>query len=397
MNNHLPDNTKYTTSLTILFIITLIYIMFTPLRARSETSVRVRVFTYAEPDTFIVWSDHNMLRFSPNQETFDLPAGQKIKIWAQNNRLIAVTASIAYQTASLQLMTDTYLALEGAGEIRYYRGQLTALADQEKPVLINTLNIEDYLTGVISQEIESSSSPAALQAQAVVSRSYALANLNRHQADGYDFCDLTHCQVYRGVRAETPATIAAVESTCGQILTYRGQVLETFFTANCGGQTALPSEIWGRNSPGWSVVDEACHDFPHFAWKYEISAKKLLAILQNDPRSHPGAILSDISVTKKGISGRPLTVLITGETQIQLDIFTFWSILAAELKWGKIKSTFFEISPNREQNTFIFRGNGFGHGVGLCQSGAQQRAAQGMSYTQILKFYFPGANLQNQK
>lgn len=376
------------------------------LPARAE-EVQVRLFAYQPGDTLALRPIDGDFTLRVNDREISLSTADNIQLLAQNGHLLVqlnnrqfltdLAENCSAECFSAVLCPNSHaslLAVSDQTRTRRYRGQFQLRVLDGKPAVINHIEFEDYLKGVIASEIEADAPAEALKAQAVVSRSYARSHLKRHAGDGYDFCDLTHCQIYQGFDAETEATNRAVAETKGEVLYFQGQPLEALFCANCGGQTADPMELWAPNPALISVKDDACQNFPHFRWHYEISTEKLHGILQADTRTDPGELLRGVTVDQYGPSQRVMRVRIVGDKSKMVDGFTFWAVLAAALKWGKIKSTRFEIQQTA--NGYLFIGQGFGHGLGLCQSGARSRAERGDSYRQILQHYFPRADLRTE-
>ena len=123
---------------------------------------------------------------------------------------------------------------------------------------IQTLPLETYIARVLAGEAARESPPAALEGLAITIRTFALANRDRHRADGFDLCDETHCQV---VRIATAATAGAAQATAGQVLMRNGAIASVFYSASCGGRTEIPSNVWpGADDPPYlpSADDDAC-------------------------------------------------------------------------------------------------------------------------------------------
>ena len=260
------------------------------------------------------------------------------------------------------------------------------------------LRLEDYVFGVLADEASVETEPEALKALAVVVRSYALGNLRRHARDRYDFCDTTHCQRFAPVADEgaRPAFYEllrrAVRETAGEALRDgSGGVAESYFSAACGGRTADISKLWGvARAPAHlrGVRDDSCADA---GWTDVIPAARLLAALRADERSDVGARLEAVRVVRRDPSGRAELIELDGARRRRLRGWDFKIIVGRTLGWGVLKSSRFEVS--RAGSSFVFRGAGFGHGLGLCQAGAHVSAARGASYRQILQRYFPGAGV----
>jgi stage II sporulation protein D len=262
--------------------------------------------------------------------------------------------------------------------------------------------LEDYVRGVVAAEGSMESEPEALKALAIASRTYALKNLGRHAREGYDFCTTTHCQRYRAVDLGSPAGVSsavvdAVEATKGEVLRdNNNELADSYFSASCGGATANLATLWGGNAPSYlrGVRDEYCVSEAHHGWTDVISQTQMLKALQTDPRTNVGERLVDIRVLRKDRSGRAELISVEGNRRLTLKGWDFKIIIGRALGWNLLKSSRFEIS--RSGSNFVFRGSGFGHGLGLCQEGAHVMAARGASYRQILAKYFPSTYIANE-
>ncbi len=256
--------------------------------------------------------------------------------------------------------------------------------------------LEDYIRGVLAAEASVETELEGLKAQSVVSRTFARKNLQRHKAEGYDFCSLTHCQRYVNQLAEHNKALLmrAADETAGQVLQdERGHVADVYFHAACGGMTTNIEAVWGAPSPSYlrSVKDDYCTTMSHKSWTQSIPARDLLRALQTEERSNVGAQLTAILVTKRDTSGRAEFITLEGARRRQLRGWDFALIVNRVLGWNMLKSSRFAVQ--RVGSNFLFRGSGFGHGLGLCQEGAHVMARRGMGYQQIVAHYLPGAKL----
>jgi SpoIID/LytB domain protein len=259
-----------------------------------------------------------------------------------------------------------------------------------------SLPVEDYVFGVVAAEGSVESQPEALKALAVVARTYALKNLRRHARDRFDLCDTTHCQRYAPVADESARpefyelARRAVRETAGEVLRdARGRTAEVYFSAACGGRTADASKLWGGPaSPAHlrGVRDESCDALAE-TWTDVIPSPQLLRALRADERSDVGARLDAVRVIKRDHTGRAEVVSVEGERRRVLRGWDFKIIVGRTLGWNVLKSSRFDVA--RAGASFVFRGSGFGHGLGLCQAGAHASAARGAGYRQILARYFP--------
>jgi len=275
------------------------------------------------------------------------------------------------------------------------------------------LALEDYVLGVMRAEGSMETEPEALKALAIAARTYALKNRGRHAKDGYDFCSTTHCQRFRIGSARvskgpdgdealpdsraSDTMMAAVKSTEGQVLLdERSQLVEAYFGASCGGETANLGTLWGATPPGYlrGVRDESCLSGPHAHWSDTITRADLLRALQSDARTNVGDRLDQVVVTKRDETGRAEFIALEGEHRKSVRGWDFKIIVGRVLGWNLLKSSRFEVS--RAGSNFLFRGSGFGHGLGLCQEGAHVMAARGAGFQRILEKYFPGTRIRKE-
>jgi len=267
--------------------------------------------------------------------------------------------------------------------------------------LTQTLSLEEYVLGVMRAEGTVETETEALKALAIAIRTYAVKNSGRHATDGYDFCSTTHCQRFIGKdNAALNSTnsilldnrlAAAVRATEGQLLSdSRGQPIDAYFGASCGGETANIQDLWGAPPTFYlrGVRDEYCDAGPHTKWTDTISLDDLLRAVQSDSRTDVGARLDQVLISKRDETGRAEFITLEGEHRKTVRGWDFKIIVGRTLGWNVLKSSRFEVG--RSGSNFIFRGSGFGHGLGLCQEGAHVMAARGASYQKILEKYFPG-------
>ena len=249
---------------------------------------------------------------------------------------------------------------------------------------IDPIAIDEYIAQVLAGEGQPKAADAAQQALAITARTFALANRNRHRGEGFDLCDTTHCQV---VRPATPTTRRAAESTTGRILLFQGQPALVFYSAWCGGQTELASQVWpGAVDYAYepSLEDDACEDEP--AWTSEVRVGDIEQALR--AAGLRGSRLRDLRVLARNDSRRVARIRADGFTPSEISGHEFRMAVGRVAGWQSIKSTAFDLE--RTGGGYRFRGRGFGHGVGLCVVGAGRRAGRGATAEEILRFYFPG-------
>lgn len=327
---------------------------------------------------------------------------------------------------------------------RSLRGALeVALYNHRKDLrLVNIVNLEDYTQGVVGAEMPANSPLEALKAQALIARTHALFIVNvskRHRHEGYDVCDGQHCQVYAGLHSETERTRAAVAATRGRIGTYKGQLAHLIYSSNCGGSTQSGDDIgwgnvsyWGRASDTPEPVappasptelrrylstwpDAYCKPSSyvhpsHSRWSRVVAAKDLEERIN---RKHKIGRLKGLRVLRRAPTGNVEALLALGSKRNAklTDEFDIRGLLGV----GSLRSTLFvmdveyraEPAPAKGKkgakkappvlvpDSFVFRGGGWGHAVGLCQSGAIGRAEAGQDYETIVKSYFTGVALES--
>jgi stage II sporulation protein D len=294
---------------------------------------------------------------------------------------------------------------------RAYRGEIVVRPAKKGLIVVNRLSVEDYLRGVVPLEIghRTTDERAAVEAQAIAARSYALAHLRTDAARQYDLLATVSDQVYGGAEAETAVSDAAIEATRSLVLTYQGRVIAAPYSANCGGRTAAAEEAWGGGSSAYltSVSDRAnaggdrfyCDIAPHFRWTRTFSRKDLAQALERNLRTFvtvDGSIgaATDLRIDHRTTSGRVGSlVIMTDRGRYTLRGNDIRFVLRAP--GGEIlPSTMFSLEMDRDGDGRVEKltvsGAGNGHGVGMCQWGAIGRARAGQSARAILKTYYPG-------
>jgi stage II sporulation protein D len=239
------------------------------------------------------------------------------------------------------------------------------------------MRLEDYVAAVLAGEAAGVSEEQARRAQAVAARTYAVHFRARHGEEGFDFCDTTHCQDLRFAAVDARAREGA-EATEGELLWFDGRPAATFYHQNCGGQT----EDAAATFPGYeapylrSIADPYCVARGRMEWSCEISSRDLARAL--------GAPAASVRVTERTAAGRVAWLDISGR---RVSASTLHFAVGRALGWHLLRSAAYEVSNT--SGGFRFRGNGSGHGVGLCQHGAMRMAAEGRTYREILNFYYP--------
>jgi SpoIID/LytB domain protein len=288
--------------------------------------------------------------------------------------------------------------------------------------VVNVVPLEELLKGLVPSEIYARAHAEALKAQAVTARGEVLAKVGvKHLADPYLLCSEQHCAVYRGRTGEAPSTSAAVEATRGQALfSSDGRLVDSVYSAVCGGHTEDNDVVWGgppnpnlrgrpdilTPAPGQPTPKAlnqflAAHELPaacrlssfaqprKFRWEKRFTAEQVNALT-----SHLGVgpVLA-MTLSERGVSGRARVLTLSGErgaTQVRGE-------LNIRRLFGMLNSSMAVVTPEQDAEgrptAWVFRGGGWGHGVGMCQIGAIGRAEAGHRYQDILRHYFNGAEV----
>ncbi|MCB5255121.1 MAG: SpoIID/LytB domain-containing protein [Candidatus Cloacimonadaceae bacterium] len=295
-----------------------------------------------------------------------------------------------------------------------YDGEFRLKVVEDRLVLNQLLPLEEYIAGVVPNEIGNYSPAEALKAQAVAARTHAVNLLlyNRHTKDGYDLCNGTHCQVYKGRYQRNAAIEEAVEQTAAEILITTDRVADATYHSSCGGKTDSSQAIWNggfiphlsgstcipqadqydlsteKGAANWLNIKPQTQGMSSWErgtlfWEKQISRK---ALAKNLGLSR----INSIQIIKRGRSGRILTLKIKGNKEI---------ILNGEYKirqaFDGLPSSFFYFEGNAGKSTIsppatiMIKGRGSGHGVGMCQVGALRLARTDHEYTDILQIYYP--------
>jgi stage II sporulation protein D len=289
------------------------------------------------------------------------PQGPPLKFWVQNVRIAATTGQLKMTTQ---------------------------------------VDLEPYVSGVLRGEASVLHAPAARRAMAIAARTWALRSQGRHQAAGFDFCSLTHCQVFRlaevGEGGAPLAIDPAVEATRGMVLLYHRNLADPYFTASCGGMTEAAGNIWPDRAEPYliSVHDPYCRAGSHAEWSQSLTSANVQVFLRESLRLPISGPVTNLSVEKRDSSGRATVLRVAAGGAWEIDANEFRYAIGRRLGWQQIKSNLYTIE--RRGDSWIFSGHGMGHGVGLCQEGAEQMAKMGSSTDRILSTYFPGTEISKE-
>ena len=291
-----------------------------------------------------------------------------------------------------------------------YRGELLITATSQGLTVVNRLNMDDYVKGVVPLEIGTSAvaDAAAVEAQAVTARSYAVT----HMESGSRLFDLRATvadQVYGGAGAETRVGNMAVDATSGLVLLYGGQVVNAPYFSTCGGSTAEPQDVWRTSAEPYlkRVSDQVpgtnrfyCDGAPRFRWTRTFGREELRQNIARYVERLPGGgsvgSIRAVRVTDVTPAGRVATLEIETDRRT-LALRGNETRAALRLPNGEILySTYFSVDAETGRDgveRLTLSGGGNGHGVGMCQAGAIGRARAGQDFRTILRTYYPGTTV----
>jgi len=287
----------------------------------------------------------------------------------------------------------------GARQRRLYKGRLEISAQKGRLKILAFIPLEEYIAGVVSGEASDLSETEALKAQAVAARTYTLKHSNNHGSDDYDMCDSTHCQLFTGFAAVRPDARAAADFTRGEVLTYKGKLASAFYHSICGGRTESMIYVWPFEHKPYllSVRDGPdrkpyCAIAPGFNWKTRISLRTLSVIARSQKWIGPDESIRKVAIADRGPSKRAVTLeFYTGSKRVKVPATNFYQGVGRRAGWNAVRSTLFELYSGKDY--IMLEGKGSGHGVGMCQWGAEGMGRLGFTYRDILAHYYPGTEI----
>lgn len=404
----------------------------------QERGIEVEI---AQPERWQVWAKREVyntpflrrLLLQSLQAKGDRAAYLDTQILQKVPRASWVVNGNRYSHNQLDITTDKNLIQVSKGknnlQPRLYGGRLRLQPNAYGTyTLVNEVPLETYLRGVVPHEIGASAPYAAVEAQTIIARTYALRNLRRFALDGYELCADTHCQVYQGLSGTVPNADRAIAATRGQVLTYQNQLVDAVYSSTTGGVTAAFSDVWnGADRPYlqpvvdaagniWNLSRQSLADeknfqrfislhqgfnetgWSMFRWRKESSMEQITKDLQRYLQVNKSPLanfktVQQMHVVQRAPSGRILKLAVQTDRGIfALEKDEVRNALSAP------RSTLFYLQPlSKGKKTlwgYAFVGGGLGHGVGLSQAGSYQLVKLGWPSSRILNFYYPGTQIQ---
>ncbi len=315
-----------------------------------------------------VWDEGGSLVATENGNVWLQAAGDKIA-WGRTKVL----------SSPIDVRAPGGLSLEG----RHLPGRIRIVARNGEIRVVAVVPLEEYVAAVLSREAAPSFLHEALSAQAVAVRTYTLSAMASPRDPDYDVVAGVEDQVFEGVEDIDAQFRQATEATRGEVLMYGGRLARTVYHSTCGGRTESAEKVWGTDFPYLrSVYCEDCRKSPAWRWEYRMSmaeGKRIARAL-----GVPAGFDLRIAVAGRTPTGRARNVRLTlGGVMRVIEASRFRQAAG----YARVKSLWMEIDPVGDG--WRFTGNGYGHGVGMCQWGTNGMAQWGAGYRKILARYYP--------
>lgn len=310
-----------------------------------------------------------------------------LDVWDPLSPQIRVLVAADSHGETPQVAADGTFAFGG----KRWRGAPSTIGMPDgRTALVTTIDVDQYLQGVVPLESPPSWPPAALEAQAIVARTFALGRRSLSRA--YDVQANDSDQHWGGVDAEHPASTAAVQATRGRTLRYGDGAAAVFYSACCGGHTADSVSAWGGTGFSYlrGVPDPYCTPAPDYRWSRSVPLDRAVAAFG----SRTGGTLVGTALGAPDATGRPRTVALLGTAEATIPVVEFRRAMGYDVVRSLWLRTV-RIDATQAAPRLVIEGSGHGHGVGLCQWGARYFASAGGSAAAILALYFPGTAITN--
>jgi stage II sporulation protein D len=353
--------------------------------------IKVRLFTEQNPD-FAIFTVNTGKYMISNGSGWSVEAGvdkplmivrYKAKILIkQSGRDAVICDSVDFKG---QTGADRFSIRISEPEIvkRSYEGDLKCFSDMETLLLINTLDVEKYIAGVVKAEGGSGKDEEYFKTQAVIARTYTYKYFAKHNIDRYNLCDDTHCQAFNGI-IDDSLIINSVQSTKGLVITTPdSNLIISTFHSNCGGETS-PSEFAWVTGQSYlkRTVDPYCGNSRNSHWEKDISINEWMNFLKKN------SFQENIVDTSLFNFEQPSRVQDYKVGSFSVPLRTIRAAF-------DLRSTFFSVKV--VSDSLHLNGRGYGHGVGLCQEGAMNMATKGFTYQEIINFYYSGVLIMDIK
>jgi len=346
-------------------------------------NVKTLVFKPIKGSFFIGNNDGNKEEIKDNEIIYITLVGNNISVWGVEKHMgLSESLSITPQTEKSMFSLEP--AFPALPKKRYEGSLYISIHPDDRLIISNAVPLDDYVAAVVEAESGTRATEEFYKSQAIISRTYALNHIDRHENDGYNLCDDVHCQVYKGLLTQNKTIRKAVDYTRGLvIIDETRQLITAAFHSNSGGYTINSEDVWsaampylrGKKYPYWSGQHNS-------EWMVTVDMADWLSFLEYIGIKLPDKYTPSTLFTFNR-TDRVRTMMIASQHVPLKDIRSHFNL----------KSTFFSIEPFDDK--LVFKGRGYGHGVGLSQEGAMKMARMGKSYDEIIKFYYSNVSLMN--
>lgn len=298
---------------------------------------------------------------------------------------VSIGDSIKFKTNQIFLKGNDYVnhfSIRFKGGVSKYDDDLRIVNSPEVIKFINNVDLDHYVAGVVEGEAGYNLPLEYYKLQAILCRTYALKNITRHAKEGFDLCDEVHCQVYHK-KCTKNDIIQGTSATSGLIVVDNDlNLINTTFHSNCGGQTCNSEDVWLTKLDYLrSVKDSFCTKQRHARWQNSVSVGKFNSIFFKNGQLDSLELESVYKFCQDTLRYPHKNLIFSKLTKIRSDF--------------GLNSTYFSIE--KQGDSIVFYGKGFGHGVGLCQEGGITMTQLGYSYVDVLKYYYSSIYIVNQQ
>ncbi len=358
--------------------------------ADNDEVLTIRVFSQVKVQSFIIKPEiGNYIVWANGIEVLNTTANPSIKLTYLNDsielksadRLVGKFKRIKFSSADQGATFQVKMVLPER-KPRLYQDNIIVDVEQGNLKCLNEIELDNYVGGVVQAESGRLSHPEFYKVQTILARTFALAHIQKHALEGFSLCDHTHCQAYFGKPTELNIIKSVFETKNKIVVDENLNLIEAAFHSNSGGQTLNSEDVWGSKlSYLRSVNDSFSLKMPNANWERKIAKDDWISYLKikhNYPVDDEDAKLLAFNFkqdTRKSF-------LESNNVKVPL------KIVRTDFQ---LKSTYFSIVPKGD--SLIFKGKGFGHGVGMCQEGAMRMAKLGYTYLDILNFYYQNTQL----
>ncbi len=356
----------------------------------TSQNVRVALFYQDQAGGFVVTTQKNGYTLAVGDSVImQIPSMTNLRIHKTDSLVSLESDSLNITGNTIRLTSDSASSgffintMHSEEPARVYTGNLEFYNDMGVMRAVNIVPLEAYVAATVEAEGGYNAHPEYYKTQAVLCRTYALRNLHKHEAEGFNLCDGVHCQVYPS-KAMDMDILEATQKTAGNVIIDSSfQLIDAVYHSNSGGVTANSKDVWSSQLPYLvSVKDTFSLSGKHATWERRITMTEWRIFLENNGVNASAMKNEDIRhVLKKRIP-----VIKYGSVSIPVKKIR---------QYFALKSAFFDVDVEREQ--VVLSGKGYGHGVGLSQEGAMNMAENGYTHEEIIEHYYSGTMVVNLK